>query len=155
MIPYLLLNQLFWYTLYPKGGDLDNISNMSKNLLARMAPRKEEFSMFDLIWEEIIICFYSPRKSCHYAPYIFSLIKSVTTLDILMDKDHPVYKLKKGALEGLLKIGSHAIPHPPPQGPSSSHEPSSSRGPSSFHPPKKKGFFNFLSQGLFACFNVS
>jgi hypothetical protein len=28
---YKLLNQLFRYTLYPKSGDSDNISNMSKN----------------------------------------------------------------------------------------------------------------------------
>jgi hypothetical protein len=35
---YKMLNQLFRYTLSPKGGDSYNISNMSKNLLARMAP---------------------------------------------------------------------------------------------------------------------
>jgi hypothetical protein len=35
---YKLLNQLFRFTLCPKGGDSDNISNMSKNLIARMAP---------------------------------------------------------------------------------------------------------------------
>jgi hypothetical protein len=39
---YKLLNQLFCYTLCPKGGDSDNISNMSKNLIARMAPGQHE-----------------------------------------------------------------------------------------------------------------
>jgi hypothetical protein len=48
---------------------------MSKNLLARMAPNKNEFSVFDLIWEEIIIYSVSPKKGCHYAPYIFAMIK--------------------------------------------------------------------------------
>jgi hypothetical protein len=43
---YKLLNQLFRYTLCPKTGDSDNISNMFKNLLARMAPNTNEFSVF-------------------------------------------------------------------------------------------------------------
>jgi hypothetical protein len=37
---YKPLNQLFRYTLCPKTGDSDNISNISKNLLARMAPTR-------------------------------------------------------------------------------------------------------------------
>jgi hypothetical protein len=48
---------------------------MSKNLLARMAPNKNEFSVFDFIWEEIIICSVSPKKGYHYAPYVFAMIK--------------------------------------------------------------------------------
>jgi hypothetical protein len=43
-------------------------------------------------------------------------------------------------------------------GPSSYEPPSFSRGPSASRgtvpPGKKKSIFNFLSQGLFACFNV-
>jgi hypothetical protein len=96
---YKLLNQLFHYTLCPKRGDSDNISNMSKNLLARMAPNKNEFSIFDFIWEEIIICSVSPKKGCHYAPYIFAMIKEVTGVNILTDKSHQVYKPKKDQLE--------------------------------------------------------
>lgn len=121
MIPYYhFMNQLFRYILCTKGGDLDNISNMSKNLLARMHPSKEDFNVFDFIWEKIIICSYSPKKSCHYAPYIFVMIKAVTNLDILTDKAHPVYKPEKGQLERLLRIGSHGIQLSPP---------SSSQGP--------------------------
>ena len=92
------------------------------------------------------------------------MIKEVTGLEILTDKGHSVYKPKKGAIERLLKIGSHAIPPPPDsdpsgaQGPSSSHGPSTHAGPSSSHgpprAPKKKGVLNFLSKSLFACFNV-
>jgi hypothetical protein len=77
---YKLLSQLFRYTLCPKSGDSDNISNMSKNLLARMAPNKNEFSVFYFICEEIIICSISPKKSYHYAPYIFVMIKEVTSV---------------------------------------------------------------------------
>jgi hypothetical protein len=56
LTPYnKLLNQLFRYILCSKGGDSDNISNMSKNLIVRMAPNQNEFSVFYFIWEEIII----------------------------------------------------------------------------------------------------
>ena len=95
------------------------------------------------------------------------MIKEVTGLRILTDKGHQVYKPTKGGLERLLKIGSHTL-HPPSQGPP--HAPSESQGPSSSHgpshagpsssrgppprAPKKKGILNFISQGLFACFNI-
>jgi hypothetical protein len=163
MIPYYkLLNQLLRYPLCPKGGDSDNISNMSKNLIVRMAPNQNEFSVFNFICEEIIICSVSPKKSCHYGPYIFAMIKEVTRVEILTDKGHQVYKPKKGHLERLLKLESHAprrSTQGPSQAPSSSHGPSSSQGPSSSRgppprAPKKKGILNFISQGLFACFNV-
>ena len=122
MIPYYkMLNQLFRYTLTPKSGDADNVSNMSKNLLARMAPNQTEFSVFDFIWEEIIITSVSPKMGCHYAPYIFFMIKEVTGVNILTDKGHQVYKPSKRTLERLLMIGSHAIPQAP-QGPA--HAPS-------------------------------
>jgi hypothetical protein len=61
-------------------------------------------------------------------------------------------------------LGKHAPPRPAPvggtssSGPSSYEPPSSSRGPSASRgtvpPGKKKSIFNFLSQGLFTCFNV-
>jgi hypothetical protein len=111
---------------------------MSKNLIARMDPNQNEFSIFDFIWEEIIICSVSPKKCCHYAQYIFTMIKEVTGVEILTDKGHQVYKPKKCQLERLLKLGSHA-PHRstqgPSQAPSSSHGPSSSQGPSSSRGP--------------------
>ena len=176
MTPYYkLLNQLFCYTIAPTSGDADNISNLSKNLLARMAPNQGQFSIFDFIWEEIIVCSVSPKKGCHYAPYIFHMITEVTGVDILTDKGHQVYKPSKGTLERLLKVGSHAIPQAqpgpanappqaPPQAPSSSHRPSIFQGPSSSHgpsssqgpprAPKKKGILRFISQVLFACFNI-
>ena len=95
MTPYYkLLNQLFRYTIAPKSGDADNISNLSKNLLARMAPNQGQFSIFDFIWEEIIVCSVSPKKGCHYAPYIFHMITEVTEVDILTDKGHQVEQIR-------------------------------------------------------------
>jgi hypothetical protein len=79
----------------------------------------------------------------------------VTRVDILTDK---------GAIDCLLKLGKWARNLPPlegtPQGVSSSQQaPSSSQGPPRVQglPPsdsKKKSILNFISQGLFTCFNV-
>jgi hypothetical protein len=59
---YKLLNQLFRYTLCPKSGDSNNISNMSKNLLARMTPNKNKFSVFDFIWRKSSSALSHQRK---------------------------------------------------------------------------------------------
>jgi hypothetical protein len=75
---YRMLNQLFRYTLTPKIGDNTNISNVAKEILVWMAPGKEDFSIFDFIWEEIIVCSVSANKSCQYAPWIFKMICEVT-----------------------------------------------------------------------------
>jgi hypothetical protein len=68
----------------------------------RMAPGKEKFSVFDFIWEEIIVCSVSANKSCQYAPWIFKMICEVTGVDILTDKTHTWYKPNKGNIECLL-----------------------------------------------------
>jgi hypothetical protein len=129
-----------------------------------MAPGKEAFSVFDFIWEEIIVCSVSANKSCQYAPWIFKMTCEVTGVDILTNKPHSWYKPNKGNIERLLKLGKHAPPRPASVGgtssggPSSFEPPSSSLGPSASRgtipPGKKKSIFNFLSHGLFACFNV-
>jgi hypothetical protein len=160
---YRMLNQHFRYTLTLKIGDNYNISNIEKDILVRMALGKENFSVFNFIWEEIIVCSVSANKSCQYAPWIFKMICEVTGVDILVDKVHSWYKPNKGNIERLLKLGKHAPPRATSSGrpssspstyepPSSSLVPSASRG--TIPPGKKKSIFNFLSQGLFACFNV-
>jgi hypothetical protein len=152
---YSMLNQLFLYTLTPKIGDNYNISNIAKDILVRMAPGKEKFSVFDFICAEIIMCSVSANKSCQYA---------VTRVDICTDKIHTWYKPNKGNIEHLFKLGKHAPPRvtssdgPSSGDPSSYEPPSCSRGPSSSRvtipPGKNKSIFNFPSQGLFAFFNV-
>jgi hypothetical protein len=104
---YKLLNQLFRFTLTPRGGDSENISRMAKNLLYQMAPSKGKFNVCDFLWREIITCSYDASSRCHYAPYIFHMIKHVTNLNIRVDKSHGAYKSSKGKIEQLLKIGSH------------------------------------------------
>jgi hypothetical protein len=160
---YRMLNQLFRYTLTPKIGDNYNISNVAKDVLVRMAPGKEDFSVFDFIWEEIIVCSVSANKSCQYAPWIFKMICEVIRVDILTDKPHSWYKPNNGNIERLLKLGKQAPPRAtssggPSSGGPSTYEPPSSLGPSASRgivpPGKNKSIFNFLSQGLFTCFNV-
>jgi hypothetical protein len=150
-----MLNQLFRYTLTPKIGGNYNISNVAKEILVRMAPGKEAFSVFAFIWEEIIVCSVSANKSCQYAPWIFMMICEVTGVDILTDKPHSWYKPNKGNIERLLKLGKHAPPHPNSLGgssfggPSTYEPPSSSLGRSASRgtvpPGNKKSIFNFLS----------
>jgi hypothetical protein len=152
---YRMLNQLFLYTFTPKISDNYNISNIAKEILVRMEPGKEDFSVFDFVWEEIIVCSVSANKSCQYAPWIFKMICEVTGVDILTDKPHSWYKPNKGNIECLLKLGKHAPPRPTSlggsssSGPSTYEPPSSSRGPSASRgivpPSKKKSIFNFLS----------
>jgi len=89
LIPYYkFMNQILRYTLSPKAGNSDRISNMSRNLLAKMTPGSSEFNMFDFLWEEIIGTSISPKRGCHYAPYIFHMIKEVTGINILADQNH-------------------------------------------------------------------
>ena len=75
---YRLLNTLFWFTLTPRGGDTDNISHRAKNLLAQMAPGRRKVAVMEFIWNEIIACSSDSSSACHYAPYIFHMIKTVT-----------------------------------------------------------------------------
>jgi hypothetical protein len=174
---YKLLNQLFRFSICPKGGDSENISHRARNLLAAMAPDSRKFSVGSFIWEEIVRCSIDAKSRCHYAPYIFHMIKQVTQLKILPDKEHKSYNTFQGKIEQLLYIGKHATGldtlapfpgiHPssgpgtsrastysalPPQG--SYQVPSSSRGPHVHGIPKgKNGKLDFIASGIFACFN--
>jgi hypothetical protein len=118
---YKMLNNLLRYIMSPKMGGNYNISNIANNFLVRMAPAQEDFTVFDFIWEEIIVCSTSTNKSCQYAPWIFHMIYKV----------HTVYKPNKGAIDRLLKLGKHAPQKPPPSEGPSLARPSSFEGPSS------------------------
>ena len=75
---YRLLNTLFRFTLTPRGGDSDNISHRAMNLLVQMAPGKRKFAVMEFIWNEIISYSSDSSSECHYAPYIFHMVKTVT-----------------------------------------------------------------------------
>ena len=105
---YRLINTLFRFTLTPRGGDSDNISHRAKNLLVQMAPGKRKFSGMEFIWNKIITCASDPSSACHYAPYIFHMIKTVTQLNILHNILHVSYHSTKGKIEQSLHIGKHS-----------------------------------------------
>jgi hypothetical protein len=85
---YNLLNQLLRFFMCPRGGDSNNISHRARNLLAAMAPESHKFSVGSFIWEEIVQCYIDASSHCHYAPYIFHMIKQFTQLKLLPDKEH-------------------------------------------------------------------
>ena len=174
---YRLFNTLFRFTLTPRGGDSDNISHRAKNLLAQMAPGKPKFAVMEFIWNEILECSYDSTSACHYAPYIFHMIKTVTQLNILHSTIHASYHTSKGKIEQALHIGTHstgiipsgdfpgAYPSTTAPGASSSRaapsspsaEPSTA-GPSTSRGHRaskaKKSKLTMIAQGVFACFNM-
>ena len=50
---YTYLDRMFRKSIDYKGGDKGTIADYSRNLLHRMAPDVESFSIFDFIWCEI------------------------------------------------------------------------------------------------------
>ena len=147
-----------------------------------MALEKRKFAVMEFICNEIISCSSDSSSACHYAPYIFHMVKTVTQLNILHSTIHMSYHSSKGKIEQALHIGTHSTGIPPfglfpgaypsifaPGASSSGPAPSSSRGapsssraapagPSTSRGPKtskgKKGKLDFIAQGIFACFNM-
>jgi hypothetical protein len=105
---YKMLNTLFRFTLTPRGGDSDKISSRAKNLLAQMAPDRPKFAVMEFIWHEIIACSSDPSSACHYAPYVFHMIKVATQLNIVPNITHMAYRSNKGKIEQTLHIASHS-----------------------------------------------
>ena len=50
---YRYLDRMFRKSINYKGGDKGTVVDCSRNLLHRMAPDAESFSIFDIIWCEI------------------------------------------------------------------------------------------------------
>jgi hypothetical protein len=114
---YKMLSTLFRFTLTPIGGDSDKISSRAKNLLAQMAPDRPKFAVMEFISHEIIACSSDPSSACHYAPYIFHMIKTVTQLNIVPNITHMAYRSKKGKIEqvmarGFLLLDPFRVPMP-------------------------------------------
>ena len=178
---YKMLNLLFQNTLFPRGGNSDAISKFARNLLYQMAPGQPQFNACHFLWSEIIDCSIQ-GTGCRYAPYIFHLVKSVTKLDLKADTEHKSYTTPKGKLAESFRLGKHQTGLDP-KGPlpgaysidgfgdvgaSSSQAPPSAPSHGStldqlpvknaYHshgvPRNKKGKFDFIAKGLFACFNM-
>lgn len=70
---YTYLNRMIRKIIAPKEGDVNNISQYSKNLLDALSPNGVSFSVFEFIWEEIKSISRSPLKSCGFAPHILCI----------------------------------------------------------------------------------
>jgi hypothetical protein len=175
---YKMLNLLFRYTLCPRGGDSYNISHRARNLLYQMTPGQPKFNVCHFLWNEIIIFSHTSSSGCHYAPYIFMMVKHAAKLYLKTDVVHEPYKTCKGklaqsfrlgkhtagidargpysgiyAIDGPIDAGAYSSQAPPTKSP---YDPLPMEGASHSHgaPRGKRKKFNFLAKGLFACFNM-
>ena len=96
---YRYLDRMFRKTIDCKGGDKGNIADYSRNLLHRMAPDAQPFSVFDFIWSEIRSVGERPLKGCGFAPYIMFMIEKVTGHTFEYDKKHKVLKIVDDLIE--------------------------------------------------------
>jgi hypothetical protein len=157
------------------------ISKYARNVLFQMAPSQPQFNACHYLWSEIIECSHK-GSACHYAPYIFHLVKHVTKLNLQADIEHKSYNTPKRKLNESFHLGKHSTGLEPrgnlsgdypveglcADGPSSSQaQPQASsqsysygplpvEGPSHSHgvPKDKKGKLDYLARGIFACFNM-
>ena len=90
---YRYLDMMFRKTIDYKGGDKGNIADYSRNLLHRMAPDAQPFSVFDFIWCEIRSVGERPLKGCGFAPYIMHMIEQVIGHTFEYDKVHKALKI--------------------------------------------------------------
>jgi hypothetical protein len=75
---YSILNRLFRKTVCQRDGDLTNISQFAKNLLANMRDGSPPLSVINFMWEEIKGISMNSQKTCEFVPYLMFIIKDVT-----------------------------------------------------------------------------
>jgi hypothetical protein len=109
---YRYLDRMFRKTIDCKGGDKGNIADYSRNLLHRMAPDAQPFSVFDFIWLEIRSVGERPLKGCGFAPYIIYMIEQFTGHTFEYDKIHKALKIVVDLPEvgvPLVRLGGAAV----------------------------------------------
>jgi hypothetical protein len=72
-----------------------------------MAPGQPKFNACHFLWHEIIICSHTLSSGCHYALYIFMMVKHATQLDLKTKVVHESYKTSKGKLSQSFRLGKH------------------------------------------------
>jgi hypothetical protein len=72
-----------------------------------MAPGQLKFNACHFLWHEIIICSHTSFSGCHYASYIFMMVKHATQLDLKTDVVHESCKTSKGKLSQSFRLGKH------------------------------------------------
>ena len=91
---YYAMNNLFRETINPKGGgDSTSLRKYAKNLLARMAPGSDAFSISRFIWAELSDSLDDAKNDLPYAPYIMYIIERVSGIEFKKDVEHMPYSL--------------------------------------------------------------
>jgi hypothetical protein len=90
---YYAMNNLFRETINPKEGDCTSLRKFATNLLARMAPGSDAFSISRFIWDELSYSMDDARYDLPYAPYIMYVIERVSGVVFKKDVEHKPYKL--------------------------------------------------------------
>jgi hypothetical protein len=114
MLPfYAYLNRLFRRTLTPREEDGTKIPAYNKNILAAMTPNANgfEFSVFDLIWEEIKAISENPLKSYGYASYLMHMIERVIAWTFFCEKEHHPLRIKndlRAPVDYLRAVATHS-----------------------------------------------
>jgi hypothetical protein len=93
---YYVLNNMFRETIYPKGGsDSTSLRRFAPNLIARLLPGAQPFSVSKFIWFKIVEMTESGKCNLHYAPYIMYMIEMVSGISFKKDVDHASYQVKQ------------------------------------------------------------
>ena len=90
---YYVMNNLFRETNNPKVGDCTSLIKYAKNLLARMAPGSDAFSISRFIWTELSTSLDDARNDLSNAPYIMYIIERVLGIKFKKDVEHRPYRL--------------------------------------------------------------
>ena len=129
---YYAMNNFFRETINPKGGDSTSLRKYAKNLLARMAPGNDAFSLSRFIWAELSDSMDDARNDLPYAPYVMYIIKRVFGIEFKKDVEHRPYKFTQWKHTGW-EVLVGAVGMPAVAEVRHTHRASSSRPSSSHH----------------------
>jgi hypothetical protein len=120
---YRYLNLLFCQTILPKAGNEMNVQSNSQLLLSFFTPKEEqEFSIFDLLWREILSISWDYKKSLAFAPFIMKMIEVVTKYHFEKTVEHVAYVPKLIKLNIAPPAGVGTSRSRAPQSPQTSGE---------------------------------
>jgi hypothetical protein len=92
---YYAMNNLFREIINLKISDSTSIRKYARNLLARMGPGSDGFSVSRFIWIELSTTLDDARNDFPYAPYVMYVIERVTGIEFKKDVEHMPYRLKQ------------------------------------------------------------
>jgi hypothetical protein len=87
---------MFRETIYSKGGsDSTSLRRFAPNLIARLLPRAQPFSVSKFIWFNLVEVTESGKSNLPYAPYIMYMIEMVSGISFKKDVEHASYQVKQ------------------------------------------------------------